>query len=73
MTSSSGSDTAFDASIHTYPTALKLALGFALERLVAEMAREDVQILMQPGRLSGEDTSEAKLSGDYRRDTSQRE
>ena len=51
VTSSSGSDTAFDASIHTYPTAFKLALGFALERLVAEMAREDVQILMQPERL----------------------
>jgi aspartate ammonia-lyase len=37
------------------------------------MAREDVEILMEPARLSGEETSEAKLSGEYRRDTSQRE
>jgi aspartate ammonia-lyase len=37
------------------------------------MAREDVQILMQPARLSGEDSSQPKLSTEYRRDTSQRE
>jgi aspartate ammonia-lyase len=57
----------------TYPTALKLALHRALTRLTDEMAREDVETLLQPARLAGADTSDPPLTRDYRRDHRVRE
>jgi aspartate ammonia-lyase len=49
------------------------AVGTLANLIVGQglMAREDVQILMAPARLSGEDSSRPKLSVEYRRDTRQ--
>lgn len=53
-----------------------LRSGRAVAELVVEsglMAREDVDTLLQPGRLAGADTSEPVLTRAYDRDTTMRE